>query len=262
MSNIKQVDWRISASGVPSADFVDLKLVGMRKGGGVIANDQDLQKDEGVIRAFEGTVGGTLGAPGPGSRRALMAVTVGLAMSVVLNVVLAHRVRSLTHVHSARMADRVLKVGTTVPPIALKRLYGQQEVISYESSKQVTVLYVFTPPCAWCARNMNNLKTLLEKAGGKYRFIGLSLSPEGLADYVTKNDLDFPIYSDPSNDAKAAYKLWGTPQTIVVSPEGRVLKNWMGAYVGDEKSQVEAFFHVSLPGLRTLQEENEKKTAN
>jgi hypothetical protein len=49
-----------------------------------------------------------------------------------------------------------------------------------------------------------------------------------------------------------AYKLRSTPQTIVVSPEGKVLQNWVGAYVGGQKSQVEAFFHVSLPGLREL----------
>jgi hypothetical protein len=48
------------------------------------------------------------------------------------------------------------------------------------------------------------------------------------------------------------YKLGSTPQTIVISPEAKVLQDWIGAYVGDQKSQVEAFFHVSLPGLREL----------
>ena len=36
------------------------------------------------------------------------------------------------------------------------------------------------------------------------------------------------------------------------SPEGKVLQDWAGAYVGEQKAQVEAFFHVSLPGLRKL----------
>jgi hypothetical protein len=38
----------------------------------------------------------------------------------------------------------------------------------------------------------------------------------------------------------------------VISPEGKVLQDWAGAYVGDQKSEVEAFFHVSLPGLKEL----------
>jgi hypothetical protein len=46
----------------------------------------------------------------------------------------------------------------------------------------------------------------------------------------------------------------------VISTEGKVLQNWDGAYVGNQKSQVETFFHVSLPGLRELPKE-EKSNA-
>jgi hypothetical protein len=186
-------------------------------------------------------------------RTALAAVAVALAVSVTLNVLLARRVRSLTYARSASMAEYQLQVGSAVPPIAVKRLGGQKEVISYQGVNQTTILYVFTPPCSWCARNMDNFKTLLGKESGEYRFIALSLSDDTLAEYVAKNDLKLPVYSGLSMDTKAAYKLSGTPQTIVISPEGRVLQNWMGAYVGDQKSQVEAFFHVTLPGLKELQ---------
>jgi hypothetical protein len=191
-----------------------------------------------------------LKTPRLSARTALAAVAVALAVSVTLNVLLAHRVRTLTYVRSASMAEYQLKVGTAVPPIAVKRLGGQQEVISYQEANQSTVLYVFTPPCSWCARNMDNFKTLLGKESGEYRFIALSLSDDTLAEYVAKNDLKLPVYSGLSMDTKAAYKFSATPQTIVVSPDGRVLQNWMGAYVGDQKSQVEAFFHVTLPGIR------------
>jgi peroxiredoxin len=171
-------------------------------------------------------------------------------VSVTLNVLLARKVRSLNGALPARVADRLLKVGTTVPPITAKRLGGQQDVIFYQGTAQTTVLYIFTPPCSWCARNMDNLKTLISKESGRYRFIGLSLSENGLAEYIAKNDLKLPVYSGLSSEGRAAYKLGGTPQTIVVSPEGRVVQNWMGAYVGDQKSQIEAFFDVTLPGIR------------
>jgi len=186
------------------------------------------------------------------SRKALIVLTVSLVVSVALNVLLARRVRSLIHFESARISDRLLKVGIAVPPIAAKRLGGQEEVISYQGTNRPTVLYIFTPPCAWCARNTDNLKALVNQRGTEYRFIGLSLSSEGLREYAATHGLEIPIYTAPSPDTRKAYQLGGTPQTIVVSPEGRVLQDWMGAYVGDQKSQVEAFFHVSLPGLRDL----------
>src|SRR6266404_2299158 len=133
--------------------------------------------------------------PQRASVRALAAVAVALVVSVTLNVLLAHKVRSLSSAQLARFADRLLKVGTTVPPIAAKRLDGQPEMISYQSPDQPTVLYIFTPPCHWCAQNVDNLNALVDKERGQYRFIGVSLSEQGLVDYVAKNELKLAVYS-------------------------------------------------------------------
>jgi len=172
-----------------------------------------------------------------------------LIMSVTLNVLLAHRIRSFDLARETKRATLLLKAGVAVPPITAQRFGGQEGEISYDTAAQPTILYVFTPTCIWCARNLKNFKTLLDKEGGHYRFIGLSLSEQTLAEYVAKNDLKFPIYSGLSPETLKTYKLGSTPQTIVISPEGKVLQDWAGAYVGDQKSQVEAFFHVNLPGL-------------
>ncbi len=180
-------------------------------------------------------------------------VTVGIVLlvaSVSLNVFFARRVWFFNHSQSLRVSERLLKVGKAVAPITAKRLGGQQEVISYEGANQGTVLYIFTPPCSWCARNIDNLKTLVDKERGHYRFIGLSLSEETLPEYVARNNLNLPVYCGLSSESVKTYKLGSTPQTIVISPEGKVLQDWVGAYVGEQKSQIEAFFHVTLPGIR------------
>lgn len=193
---------------------------------------------------------GAAAAPRRASFVSTGAMTVGLVVSVTVNVLLAYRVENLTYSRSARVADYQLKIDAIVPSITAKRLGGHQEMVSYESSDRPTVLYIFTPSCPWCARNLDNFKTLVDKEGGQYRFIGISLSEEGLADYVTKNGYNFPVYFGLSPETLKTYKLRSTPQTIVISPEAKVLRDWTGAYAGDQKSQVEAFFHVSLPGLQ------------
>jgi peroxiredoxin len=195
---------------------------------------------------------GTPEKANPSRSMALIAVTIALCVSVTFNALLAHKVRLVTYAKAARISEHQLSVGTIVPPLTANRLDGQKDAISYRDTTQPTVLYIFTPSCGWCARNMENLKTLLDKDGGQYRFIGLSLSADTLPEYVAKNELRLPVYSDLSPEALKTYKLGSTPQTIVISPEGKVLQDWVGAYVGDQKSQVEAFFHVNLPGLRQL----------
>jgi hypothetical protein len=37
------------------------------------------------------------------------------------------------------------------------------------------------------------------------------------------------------------------PQTIVISPGGKILKNWVGAYGENLKPEVEKYFNVRLP---------------
>jgi peroxiredoxin len=147
------------------------------------------------------------------------------------------------------MAERLIQAGTRVPPITAKRLGGGSETISYSASDRSTVLYIFTPQCVWCQRNLENLKTLIKEKHDEYRFIGISLTENALEGYVTENGLDIPVYAGVSAEAKTAYKMGSTPETIVVSPEGKVVQAWPGAYVDKSKSQVDSYFQVTLPGL-------------
>src|SRR5260370_4898227 len=80
----------------------------------------------------------------------LAALAVALVVSVSLNILLAHKLRSLNSLHSARMTERLLKVGVTVPPITANRLDGRQEVISYQRIARPTFVSFFTPPAAAC----------------------------------------------------------------------------------------------------------------
>lgn len=170
-------------------------------------------------------------------------------ISVGLNVLLARKVRQLRSAQNSSAAERQLKVGTSVPPITAKRVGGGSETISYSDSERPTIVYIFTPQCVWCLRNLENLKTLIKERRTEYRFIGISLTDDGVEKYVTEKGLDIPIYTGVSAEARAAYKLGSTPETIAISTEGKVVQVWGGAYVGEPKSQVESYFHVTLPGI-------------
>lgn len=139
-----------------------------------------------------------------------------------------------------------LRVGSSVPAIQGKTLGGQLATIGY-SGQLPTVLYVFQPSCIWCLRNQENITAMTERLAGKYRLIGLSLATDGLDEYVKKHNIRFPVYTDLTPDAIEAYRLGGTPETLVISPDGKVIKNWQGAYFGTTASLVEKFFSITLP---------------
>src|SRR5262249_53112646 len=161
------------------------------------------------------------------SSLATLAITIALIVSVSLNAGLAYRLRSLTLARSARLGEYSLQTGRSVPSITAEPLDGQPGLISYQEIAERTVVYFLAPSCTWCARNMDNFKTLLGKSGEQYRFLALSLSDQGLSQYVANNDLKLPVYSGLSPETLKAYKLGSTPQTIVISPEGMVLQDWV-----------------------------------
>lgn len=180
-------------------------------------------------------------------------LTILLLCSLALNFQLARKVASLKESLATSPGGGRLTVGDPVPPIEAKDLDQRPAVISYLGSEQPTVLYVFSPQCGWCSRNLQNMKALAESARGRYRFAMLSLSRNSLREYVAENGLgDIPVYGDLSEGVKEAYKITGTPRTIVVSNEGRVLKVWAGAYAGATQKEVEEYFNLKLPGLTEL----------
>lgn len=170
-----------------------------------------------------------------------------LVVSVVLNLKLAQEVKSLNQTIELVKRDGLLKEGAAVPPISASAVDGSAALIRFDSVDVPTVIYVFTPGCGWCVRNLDAAKTLAEKLKGRYRVLGLSLSSDGIKRHVTEAGLSFPVYTDISLNTRTAYHLGGTPDTIVVSVQGKVIKHWQGAYVGLTKKEVESYFDVSLP---------------
>jgi len=139
-----------------------------------------------------------------------------------------------------------------VSPLEVTSVDEAPTNISYTETTVPTVIYVFSVSCHWCDLNAENIGFLVGNLKNKYRFIGVSLDRDNgeLWKYLSSNDLQFPVYHSPSVTTWSKNKLGGTPQTIVVSPEGRILDDWSGAYTGATRAQIESFFNISLPGLK------------
>jgi peroxiredoxin len=176
----------------------------------------------------------------------LLALLLG---SLSLNVYLGWYTVDLKNSLRSRQDSSKLVPGTAIQPISVSDLNGKSEIISYADGGKPTVLYVLSPMCDWCERNMQNIQTLARLKGESFRFVGISLADTNLKEYVEGHHINFPVYKNITSDGIHMLALGSTPQTIVISPEGRVLKNWMGAYRGNSQSEVEAYFDVKLPGL-------------
>ena len=145
--------------------------------------------------------------------RALLILALLLVCSLGINMLLARRVSKLTTLVSRMKSESRLVAGDKVPAITARDPEGRTAVLDYAGTDLPTVLFVITPKCGWCTKNIMNMRTLAASASDRYRFVGLSLESDKLVDYVTRNQLEFPVYTDLPLVPMKQYKLGGTPQT-------------------------------------------------
>ncbi|MEE8584083.1 MAG: TlpA disulfide reductase family protein [Acidobacteriota bacterium] len=184
-----------------------------------------------------------------GLRRYEVALLAVLFVSIALNLLLSREVASLRQTLAVLKSEGRLAVGDPLPPLQAFDLAGKAVTVSYSDGAQPTLLYVFSPSCGWCTRNLPNIRHLTSALRSEYRILGISLSSQELESYIQEKGLGFPVLTQASPASLEAYKLGATPQTLVISPEGTLLKNWLGAYVDQVNEDIQQYFNTQLPGL-------------
>lgn len=178
----------------------------------------------------------------------IIAVLTLLAASLIVNVVLSRQLNEYRGVLAVLKAEGRLAVGTTLPDIETTGLDGTAQQLSTRSG-QPMLLYVFSPQCGWCTRNLKNVQAIAAQTAGRIRTVGLSLTNDELVEYVRANDLRFPVYGRLSGNSEEILKITGTPTTILISADGVVEQIWRGAYQPSMEIDIERRLGVSLPGV-------------
>ena len=93
------------------------------------------------------------------------------------------------------------------------------------------------------------MNSLFRQLTRDYRFIGVSLDDNGLSEFLTTHHHDFSSLSNVPEMLRGVYRLGVTPETIVISPRGKVEASWKGAYTGTTKQLVQNYFSLELPSL-------------
>ena len=175
-------------------------------------------------------------------RAQLLALAFLLLVSVLFNVLQGRRILRVEAVLEGRVAP--LAEGQALPPLYLTDMHGKRITVDYRSAAG-TLIYVFSYSCVWCQHNTASFRALSHSIKDA-RVLCLSLSAPEIGAAAGDVGIDFPAYI-PSESTMTSYKLGATPTTIFVSREGKILKEWSGAYTGPTKAAIEDYFKVQLP---------------
>lgn len=167
-----------------------------------------------------------------------------LAVSIGFNFVLVYGQREQPQPPVLRP---LWAVDTIAPPLTLHDFNGNERTFDWDAQTGKAVIYVFSPDCQWCDRNLESVRALVEQGRGHYRVIPVALIRESELKAKPVPDLGTPSFLISSSVRRAGYRLGGTPQTVVIDKGGRVLANWVGAYTELIQPEVRRVLGVEVP---------------
>ena len=168
---------------------------------------------------------------------ALVALIIAIATNVGIALTLKARLDALRPVAA-------VKTGTAITEITGKDPSGATQTIQLAGSRP-TLLYVSKKGCAWCQRNERNVHAIGLQASTRFRI--LELSPDGVGPSGSKAlGVERLIVTE---DVLQRIGTRGTPYTLLLSPDGRVIDSWIGAFGAQTAPSVARALQVELPGL-------------
>lgn len=180
----------------------------------------------------------------PLSRCISLFAFVVFASSVGVNVLQAKRIRDLVNPEPVKQ-----RLGQRVDVLNGVGLDGTAATIEFSS--RPTVLYFFSSTCRWCEKNWQNVRSLQQAAGERYRFVGVA-TETNLRPFADAHGLTFELVGGVAPAILQTLKLSATPQTLVVSSNGVITHEWVGAFTGRTQREIEELFGLSLPGLLSV----------
>jgi hypothetical protein len=172
-------------------------------------------------------------------KKNVLFMTFGLLL-ILTNSLLMQQNRQLKAAINEEGRSLELSQGTYLPPIDGLDTEGKPLSLSYEGESLKTLLFIFSPGCKACRDNMRNWQTIRKQMDEKsVRVAAVSIFTEGTKQYVARYGLsDLTVMADVDAKDRASYKLALTPQTILISPEGRVERVWTGLLDADTMQQI------------------------
>ncbi len=172
--------------------------------------------------------------------------TLLLLISVAVNVVQASRIHSLLETPKEHLAP----LGEPARVIEGSAISGEAARVAFDDGRP-TVVYYFNSDCRWCERNWPNVEALAAAAGDRFRFVAVTAEPD-VRDFAAARGFGFEIVQRVTDESRRAFGFRGTPHTVVVSSQGIITHEWVGAYDTAHRRQIERLFDVPLPGLETM----------
>jgi thiol-disulfide isomerase/thioredoxin len=140
---------------------------------------------------------------------------------------------------SSSSADKHAMVGIHAPAFSRPPVVGQSTLSTDSAKGKVLVINFWATYCKPCEKEFPRLQAIADKHGASMLVYGLSEdeSTEGIAAFVKKTGVRFPIGWDQGNAISQRYKLEKMPTSYVVDKKG-IIRFVHGGYTEGEEEEI------------------------
>lgn len=170
-----------------------------------------------------------------------------LAASVAINVRQYDRTGRLIQKLEAVERARPLEAGEQLPTMDGLDTQGKPVAIVPARADRRRIVYWTSATCPWSARNEAQFRHLWRTQQSRFDIVVVAADREHVATLAGRAQAPYLIVGPPARETQDRARLSATPTTLVVDEHGKVIRTWRGAYFGDVRRQVEAFFGITLP---------------
>jgi thiol-disulfide isomerase/thioredoxin len=121
------------------------------------------------------------------------------------------------------------------PAVELDLIDGRDFDLAEQWADRPVVLVFFESWCTVCREQQPGINELVADYRDVILFVGIaSMSePADVEQYVSDNDITYPVGIDPSGRSWLQYAVAEPPLVALISKDGRVLRGWPGGVESD-----------------------------
>ncbi|MFW8602353.1 TlpA family protein disulfide reductase [Desulfobacterota bacterium M19] len=145
-----------------------------------------------------------------------------------------------------------LHIGDVAPPFTALDLQGRKIILNAYTGKPV-VLRFFYPNCRYCRADtavFNQYYREFKDQGLLIVYLDTAAKGEDLQKFVDDLKIKFPVISDARKEVADKYRVNLVPQTIVLSPQHRIIAAILGGVSREQLDSLLGKFLVKKPITR------------
>jgi peroxiredoxin len=176
----------------------------------------------------------------------LIVVVILMGIEILYLMYQNHQLKSL--IQDPKKYFKTLKPEETVPAFTAYDADGNDVSIRYSPEAPRTLLFWFAPGCESCEGNIDFWNEIYDKYkdSPSMRYLGLCAgTPDEAREFIDTYRIQFPVICVTDKFIVEAYEGHVLPQTVLISPEGKIIKVWPGALEKNKEDEILSYLAES-----------------